>query len=351
MRSNSILCVQNKLLLCVAVMTTCMLGTSCIDGETSDSFVPTDAQIAAILPLSSEQLGTAFDNLAKEYPNIGTDDGDYGALLYEHIQKAKSQSGMSVTQGIQNLEPDPDDIANITKSQVRLLFDLINKIDDTLMKLCFSGTAPPAKLEQLYYFFNSNGNDRGDAFRHANWSARLARACGQDLAEKIATAHEDGATGNTNLMDLNNNAVGRLIAQDRSGRSISDLILDYPIMFTSNPVVKSVARLVYIRNAPKVDTFDSGPDLDDIYVTNFTGQTTTTPKGGVSTLAVDEMLSGSYSLDVTCAVDGTKGGCGVAIHLRDGLSFADGSASTTDVIQQGEKLTYSVKMLTLRGSR
>lgn len=55
-----------------------------------------------------------------------------------------------------------------------------------------------------------------DAFRHVLWSYLLTREFGPDFAKMVTDAHEEGMTGNTaseELMDLQNNALGRDYAQ------------------------------------------------------------------------------------------------------------------------------------------
>jgi hypothetical protein len=56
-------------------------------------------------------------------------------------------------------------------------------------------------------------NGRGDAFRHAYWSALMTQARGEPLAREFGNAHEN-FPGNPPLeraMDLHNNAIGRTI--------------------------------------------------------------------------------------------------------------------------------------------
>lgn len=59
-------------------------------------------------------------------------------------------------------------------------------------------------------------NDKGDAFRHAYWSALLVKRFNLNFAERITTAHEEHYDKSTYIywykdaeMDLFNNEVGR----------------------------------------------------------------------------------------------------------------------------------------------
>lgn len=91
--------------------------------------------------------------------------------------------------------------------------------------------------EQTKRKFGYNGlGDRSDAFRHGMWNAEMTVLIGAEKAELFATAHEDkDTTGNESdgyskeehkNMDLNNNAVGRVIGQNNSSFS-EDEFADY----------------------------------------------------------------------------------------------------------------------------
>jgi hypothetical protein len=77
-------------------------------------------------------------------------------------------------------------------------------------------------------------NDVGDAFRHAYWSYRISEEFGSDIAKQIGDAHERNAGQATGeqLMDLFNNAQGRMAQQDPANKDrdpaevIKDLIRD-----------------------------------------------------------------------------------------------------------------------------
>ena len=64
-----------------------------------------------------------------------------------------------------------------------------------------------------------------DALRHVSWSYLLTREFGADFAKQVTDAHEmnPGNTPNEHLMDYNNNAVGRIFAED--GVSFEELPL------------------------------------------------------------------------------------------------------------------------------
>jgi hypothetical protein len=55
-----------------------------------------------------------------------------------------------------------------------------------------------------------------DALRHVSWSYMLTEEFGSEFAKQVTDAHEKnpGNTPNEHLMDYNNNAVGRIFAED-----------------------------------------------------------------------------------------------------------------------------------------
>lgn len=74
-------------------------------------------------------------------------------------------------------------------------------------------------------------NGRADAFRHAYWSALLARDIGPENAERFTTAHE-GFSANPaseRAMDLRNNLVGIRIGVG-AGEHASDSYLEHLVV-------------------------------------------------------------------------------------------------------------------------
>lgn len=64
-----------------------------------------------------------------------------------------------------------------------------------------------------------------DAYRHVLWSYLLVMEYGEEFAERVTDAHEQGRTGNTQeekLMDINNNRVGRGYA--KAGYPVSSIL-------------------------------------------------------------------------------------------------------------------------------
>ncbi len=82
------------------------------------------------------------------------------------------------------------------------------------------------KAQGSFKAVKSLNGGKGDAFRHALWSALLTRTMGADLAKDFATRHEDGANTQSQAdryMDIFNNQKGREIALANPGITVEEL--------------------------------------------------------------------------------------------------------------------------------
>lgn len=80
----------------------------------------------------------------------------------------------------------------------------------------------------------SDQNTRQDAFRHSFWNILLCMYCGEWWAERYTTAHEGGSASQSSLMDLNNNAVGRMLYRNNRGHTeswYSDYVRSYRYLY------------------------------------------------------------------------------------------------------------------------
>jgi hypothetical protein len=84
------------------------------------------------------------------------------------------------------------------------------------------------RVTQQEFPTGRNWNDEGDAFRHAYLSYRLTQELGPDVAKAFTDAHEvsGGNAVGEMKMDLYNNEIGRLLAQDpaNAGRDPATVI-------------------------------------------------------------------------------------------------------------------------------
>ncbi|MEO0500546.1 MAG: hypothetical protein AAF205_08330 [Pseudomonadota bacterium] len=83
---------------------------------------------------------------------------------------------------------------------------------------------PPGEQQKALAMWQGN-DGHNDAFRHANWSAQLTRAFGEEWTVQFTTAHEarPGNPGIREAMDLYNNSIGIQIAADNPRASAAEL--------------------------------------------------------------------------------------------------------------------------------
>lgn len=89
---------------------------------------------------------------------------------------------------------------------------------------------------------------RQDAFRHSFWNVLLCLSCGESWASAYTTAHEGGSTSQAALMDLNNNAVGRMLYRRYGGYSsgwYSNFIRGYRYVYVSTVNMSSEYLLFF----------------------------------------------------------------------------------------------------------
>lgn len=102
------------------------------------------------------------------------------------------------------------DYKNRMSVSERQIFDSMSRFN----QLGYLANAQKATWKSEELFPNSLRNGKGDAFRHAYWNALNVILLGDNLAESLATAHEDQPPTYTyshkeTQMDLFNNEVGR----------------------------------------------------------------------------------------------------------------------------------------------
>lgn len=135
----------------------------------------------------------------------------------------------------------PDSYARLNEEEKKLV--RLNPSE----ALAVYAASKDATNETLRRFKRNGEDDVSDAFRHAFWNAHMttifyvdqitgngsrpSTAIASRIAEKWATAHEQGATGLPRTMDLYNNNLGRSIA-------VSNLPVKYDIL--SNKVYNSI---------------------------------------------------------------------------------------------------------------
>ncbi|MGV3615454.1 MAG: DUF6973 domain-containing protein [Fimbriimonas sp.] len=113
------------------------------------------------------------------------------------------------------------------------------------------------------YFTEDCDSDRGNAFKHAYWNIRLCAVFGEELAKRMADAHEDFPSNglDTKAMDLHNNEVGRRLWRDvlssipggddlvLTAFVLLDHIVKNPTALVSYPDIPNIPNLVCLRSS------------------------------------------------------------------------------------------------------
>lgn len=106
-----------------------------------------------------------------------------------------------------NIEQDYKNRMSVSEKQI---FESMSRFN----QLGYLANAQKATWKSEELFLNSQRNGKGDAFRHAYWNALNVILLGDNLAESLASAHEDQPADypysyKETQMDLFNNEVGR----------------------------------------------------------------------------------------------------------------------------------------------
>jgi hypothetical protein len=159
------------------------------------------------------QLDRALMSACIEYFRNALSDSTAKQVSFAEVDKfLASYTGESSNFATLSLDypfPTPDNLNPVEKA----LFEQ-NALIAFKVFLCGRSAVDEAARR---YKAASLHNGNGDAFRHSFWNALMVDSVGVTWAEKWATAHETGASGqpqNEKTMDLHNNSVGRTLAAD-----------------------------------------------------------------------------------------------------------------------------------------
>ncbi|MDP3671140.1 MAG: hypothetical protein Q8R69_15810 [Telluria sp.] len=209
-------------------------------------------------------------------------------------------------------------------------------------------------------FTGSRYLTRADAFRHSYWNWLMSKCCTVEWATAFATAHESGVPNNDDKrMGLNNNMIGRrlfLKSPQSTAAETQAALLDYKLLWINSKkknVTVGVDHLVYLEPAQSATVFDDGPDYDDIYTIMIVGKNVgSTPTGGSKAFEFDQIPSGTHAMDISCKLDGTKGGCGFEIQLQGALTLPSGAKTTSQiVIEQSQTHSTTITFPTMKTVR
>jgi hypothetical protein len=305
-------------------------------------------EIEAVTPPTINGFADAYARVLQAHPHIAEDSHAFGRLLLREIESLSSQS-------VQSFVAVPPMATSLLDRMNGAEFRLLMRPFNWRYGRPTADAAQKASVRARADFTGDQEDDQADAFRHAYWNALVAKCCGVDFAADFATAHEANTQpGDALTMDLNNNAIGRTVHFTNPGLSddeYAEKIKDYPLSCVDENVTMNTARLVYIEKCPVIEVFDDGPDFDDTYEVRLgTGVLGTTPNGSGTPFTTSDILSGQRTLSVRCTVDGTRGGCGFKVRLKEGIQFTNGTTLTPQqLLQQGGSLSLTIVYPTLRG--
>ena len=322
----------------------CASAPACDGSPSGGRSAPlTDAEIEQMPPLPLDVLIAAYDAVRAAHPTLDDHGNEFARLVFEEAKKrtAAGQKISARTTTFQGL------FERLTAEEKSLLMRNLWYLKGTGV------SAHTAENRAAADFPGTLNGGAGDAFRHAFWSALLSRCCGTAWAKEFTTAHEGrNVDVNDRAMEFNNNEVGRQIFSANNSASedqLATLIKKYPIACMKTDVKHAPERLVYMRNCPVIRWFDDGPDFDDIFEAFLDGVSIgSSPKGADKEYETSDLRSGNHSLAITCRLDGTRGGCGFELALRNGIRLSNGSTTTPQLsMAQGETNTYIVVAPTL----
>ena len=179
----------------------------------------------------------------------------------------------------------------------------------------------------------------------------MSKCCSVEWARAFANAHESQTPNNDDKrMDLNNNMIGRRVFVSNSSTSEAEaqtVLLDYKLLWLNEEqknVVVGIDYLVYLCPMQSLTVFDDGPEFDDIYEIIWDERVLgTTPQGGSRAFEFSQIASDTYSLDIHCTLDGTKGGCGFQIILEGAMRLSSGQSQSSQIIIN-ESAVHSIQI-------
>jgi len=92
---------------------------------------------------------------------------------------------------------------------------------------------------------------------------------------------------------------------------------------------------------------DNGPAPDDIFEISLDGTVLgQTDRGGTGSFHASNLVPGAHTLAVRCLDDGANGldVCTLGISLRNGLTFANGSTSLSDLLNMSQSKSYAIRV-------
>lgn len=322
-----------------------------------------EEELRRLPPISLSELMPAYESVKQDYPAVDERSERFARLLYERLLNQPALlSAISQTDGtieeILGRKLNPTEI------------DLVMNDPYCGYRTGLAGTAAGVHSEAAFPGLGRY-QTRKDAFRHALWNALMVYHCDAEWAERFATAHEEGRTDvDDKMMDLNNNAIGRLIAENARADgdfiySVRSRILSYPTVCLPENVSSDLSRFVIMQGCPTVvaTTYQTTtPGLQYRLNWSFEGQFI-----GIVTQAREQhefemvgAVSGEHVLTGTCewnhrADEGY--GCGFEYYLSNGAfnvlvdpPYRTPTSTTRIATNVGRSAQFRIRIAPLRGT-
>lgn len=283
---------------------------------------------------SMEEFVDSYNEVSSNFPGINKSSNEFAEKIISNINSSSSNASNRINHSQVIQTNIFDKFGNLTPEEKDLV--LRNPV-----KAYNSNIAANTAVQTTISLFGENGyKTRSDAFRHSFWNWLMSKCCSVEWARALSNAHESQTPNNDDKrMDLNNNMIGRRLFLDNISASeveAQTALLDYQLLWLNEKqknVLVGIDYLVYLSPEQSLTVFDDGPHFDDIYEIIWDGRVLgTTPQGGSKAFQFSQISSDTYSLDIHCTLDGTKGGCGFQIILQGAMRLSSGQSRTSQIV-------------------
>lgn len=205
--------------------------------------MPTPQEIRSVTPVTLGEVVEVINEIANENPSLERASGDFARLVFNRIKANADRKVNPIMESLFATRLTAEEWSLIWTIDGMRYAEATRNAGDEASALAHS-TFPSDLLRPDW-------QTKSDAFRHSYWNALLSKRCSVEWAIKFTTAHEsEDIDGADKQMDLNNNAIGRIVfqtSQDASDVTLAESLKNYPISHEVADIVINSNRLVYIR--------------------------------------------------------------------------------------------------------
>ncbi|WP_216915007.1 DUF6973 domain-containing protein [Nocardia noduli] len=192
-----------------------------------------EAAIKSALQAAGDAAASAGEAIIKVFADVPIPPNAELENILNSYQVNKDQQGMTTwpsddfMKWINRVKPGEDiQVKEVTVSEAAML----NKLSAwEQYRVYMISEEASSRAEQLFPSADNNYQDNhADAFRHAYWNAMLTEEFGEEWTKEYTTKHEgrEDNRSTREAMDLYNNELGRRIATENPGGSMSQKIID-----------------------------------------------------------------------------------------------------------------------------